>query len=53
MAAKQTVDKGQPSANIQMDFLLPSKFKAPADQEVYSNFDESEYEKMAAQLTLI
>jgi len=36
-----------------MDFLLPSEFKALADQEVYSNFDESEYEKMAAQLTLI
>ena len=36
-----------------MIFLLPSEFKAPADQEVYSDFDESEYEEMAAQLTLI
>ena len=36
-----------------MTFLLPSEFKAPADQEVYSDFDESEYEEMAAQLTLI
>ena len=36
-----------------MDFLLPTEFKAPADQEVYSNFDESEYEEMVAQLTLI
>ena len=36
-----------------MAFLLPSEFKAPADQEVYSDFDESEYEEMAAQLTLI
>ena len=36
-----------------MDFLLPSKFKAPADQEVYLDFDESEYEEMAAQLTWI
>ena len=36
-----------------MAFLLPSKFKAPADQEVYSNFDESEYEEIVAQLTLI
>ena len=33
--AKQTVDKGQPSANIQIVFLLPSEFKASADQEVY------------------
>ena len=46
--AKQTADKGQPSANIQMAFLLPSEFKAPADQEVYSDFDESEYEEMAS-----
>ena len=36
-----------------MTFLLPSEFKAPADQEVYSDFDELEYEEMAAYLTLI
>ena len=36
-----------------MAFLLLSEFKAPADQEVYSDFDESKYEEMAAQLTLI
>ena len=36
-----------------MAFFLLSKFKAPADQEVYSDFDESEYEEIAAQLTLI
>ena len=36
-----------------MAFLLPSEFKALADQEVYSDFDESEYEEMEAQLTLI
>ena len=36
-----------------MTFLLPSKFKAPADQKVYLDFDESEYEEMPAQLTLI
>ena len=36
-----------------MAFLLPYEFKAPADQEVYSDFDESEYEEMVAQLTLI
>ena len=36
-----------------MTFLLPSEFRAPADQEVYSDFDELEYEEMAAQLTLI
>ena len=51
--ANQTADRGQPSANIQMTFLLPSEFRAPADQEVYLDFDESEYEEMAAQLTLI
>ena len=28
--AKQIADKGQPSANIQMAFLLPSEFRAPA-----------------------
>ena len=36
-----------------MTFLLPSEFKAPTDQEVHSDFDELEYEEMAAQLTLI
>jgi hypothetical protein len=50
--AKQTTDKGKPSANIQMAFLLPVEFMAPADQEVYSDFDESEFEKMVAKLTL-
>ena len=50
--AKHTTDRGQPSANIQMAFLLPSEFRAPADQ-VYLDFDESEYEETAAQLTLI
>ena len=33
-----------------MAFLLPSEFRAPADQEVYSDFDESEYEEMVAKL---
>jgi len=51
--AKQIADKGQPSANIQMAFLLSSEFRAPADQEVYSDFDESEYEEMIAKLTVI
>ena len=37
-------------ANIQMDFLLPSEFRAPADQEVYLDFDESEYEEIVAKL---
>jgi len=46
--AKQTTDKGQPSANIQKPFLLPSKFKALTGQEVYLDFDESKYEEMAA-----
>ena len=36
-----------------MAFLLPSKFRAPVDQEVYSDFDESEYEEMVAKLTVV
>ena len=50
---KQTADRKQPSANIQMTFLLPSKFRAPADQEVYLDFDESEYEEIVAKLTVV
>ena len=51
--AKQTADRGQPSANIQMAFLFPSKFRALADQEVYLDFDESEYEEIVAKLIVI
>jgi len=51
--AKQTTDRGQPSANIQMAFLLPSEFRALADQEVYSDFDESEYEEIVAKMIVI
>ena len=36
-----------------MTFLLPSEFRPPADQDVYSDFDESEYEEMVAKLTVI
>ena len=50
---KQIADKRQPSSNIQIDFLLPSEFRAPADQEVYSDFDESEYEEIVAKLTVV
>jgi hypothetical protein len=35
-----------------MAFLLPSEFRAPADQEVYSDSDELEYEEMVAKLIL-
>ena len=49
---KQIADRKQPSANIQMAFLLPSEFRAPANQEVYSDFDESEYEEIVAKLTV-
>ena len=48
--AKQTTDRGQPS--IQMIFLLPLEFRAPADQEVYSDFDESKYEEIVVKLTV-
>ena len=51
--AKQTANRRQPSANIQMAFLLPSKFRAPTDQEVYSDFNELEYEEIVAKLTVI
>ena len=50
---KQTADRKQPSANIQMVFLLPTEFRALADQEVYLDFDESEYEKIVAKLTVV
>ena len=33
-----------------MAFLLPSEFRALADQEVYSDFDESKYEEIVAKL---
>ena len=36
-----------------MFFLLSSEFKAPADQEVYLDFDESEYEEIVAKLTVM
>ena len=36
-----------------MVFLLPSEFRAPADQEVYSDFDESECEEIVTKLTVI
>ena len=51
--AKQRADKRQPSANIQMAFLLPSEFRAPTNQEVYSDFDESEYEEIVAKLMVV
>ena len=51
--AKQTADRKQPSANIQIAFLLPSEFRASVDQGVYSDFDESEYEEIIAKLTVI
>ena len=50
---KQTADRKQPSTNIQMAFPLPSEFRAPADQEVYLDFDESEYEEIVAKLTVV
>ena len=51
--AKQIANRRQPSANIQMAFLLPLEFRGPADQEVYLDFDESEYEEIVAKLTII
>ena len=51
--AKRIADRGQSSANILMAFLLLSEFRAPTDQEVYSDFDELEYEEIVAKLTMI
>ena len=45
---KQIADRKQPLANIQMAFLLPLEFRALVDQEVYSDFNESEYEEIVA-----
>ena len=50
---KQISDRKQPLANIQMAFLLPLEFRAPTDQEVYSDFDESEYDEIVAKLLVI
>jgi len=36
-----------------MAFLLPSKFRVVVDQEVYLDFDESEYGEIVAKLTVI
>ena len=36
-----------------MAFLLPSEFRATTDQEVYSDFDESECEEIVAKLIVI
>ena len=32
---------------------MPSEFRAPTDQEVYSDFDELEYEEIVAKLMVI
>ena len=50
---KQIADRKQPSANIQMAFLLPSEFRVPADQGVYLDFDELEYEEIVAKLMVV
>ena len=36
-----------------MAFLLPSEFRAPTDQEVYSDFNESEYEEIVIKLMVV
>ena len=36
-----------------MAFLLPIELRAPADQEVYSDFNELEYEEIVAKLMVI
>ena len=36
-----------------MAFLLPSECRAPADQEIYLDFDELEYEEIVVKFTVI
>ena len=36
-----------------MAFLLPLEFRAPVDQEVYLDSDESEYKEIVAKLMVI
>ena len=36
-----------------MAFLLPPEFRALANQEVYLDFNESEYEEIVAKLTVV
>lgn len=45
--AKRTADKGKPSADIHMAFLLPVEFRAPSSQES-KDFDEEETEEAVA-----
>jgi hypothetical protein len=49
--SKQTADKGKPSANIDMVFILPIEFRAPLRYEQEES-DEEELEEAVAQLTL-
>jgi hypothetical protein len=41
---KQTTDKGKPSANIDMVFILPAEFKAPSKYEQEES-DGKKYDK--------
>jgi len=48
---KQTDDKGKPSTNIDMVFILPTEFRAPYKYEQEES-DEEGLEEAVAQLTL-
>jgi len=48
---KQTDDKGKPSTNIDMVFILPIEFRAPSKYEQEES-DEEGLEEVVAQLTL-
>ena len=47
-----SINKGKAVADVGMVFMLPAEFMAPECQEVYSDFDESEFEELAATLIL-
>lgn len=49
---KQTAVSGR-SANINMLCMLPKEFIGSEDQDVYSDFDQSEFEELAAQLSFV
>jgi hypothetical protein len=48
---EQRIDKGKPSANIDMIFILPAKFRAPSKYE-QEEYDKEELGEAVAQLTL-
>ena len=51
--AKQTADMGNHRLIFKWLFCCHRNLRAPANQEVYSDFDESEYEEIVAKLAVV